>query len=112
MIIARLYAAAYTDDINTAIHFIDSIARPWTTLMAVGFDYGAHMFTKYLAEGGGDTNSYGCHLFILFHTLAIGYVVTTTKSVKLDLRMKALRVMDTKRSTKMMVAHHHHLNLL
>ncbi|GJS93249.1 heat shock cognate 70 kDa protein-like protein [Tanacetum coccineum] len=44
--------------------------------------------------------------------LAIGYVVVTTRSVKLDTRMKALRVMDTKRSTKMMVAHHHHLNLL
>ncbi|GKD59395.1 hypothetical protein Tco_1296904, partial [Tanacetum coccineum] len=43
--------------------------------------------------------------------LAIGYVVMTRRSVKLDMRMKALRVMDTKRSTKMMVAHHHHLNL-
>ncbi|GJU48498.1 reverse transcriptase domain-containing protein [Tanacetum coccineum] len=43
MIIARLYAAAYTNDINTVVHFVNSITRPWTTLMVVGFDYGAHI---------------------------------------------------------------------
>nr|GEX78352.1 alpha/beta hydrolase fold protein [Tanacetum cinerariifolium] len=56
MIIARLYAAAYTNDINTAVHFINSIARPWTTLMSVGFDYGAHSEVGPENEG---TTSYG-----------------------------------------------------
>ncbi|KAK7856322.1 embryogenesis-associated protein emb8 [Quercus suber] len=51
---ARLFTAADSDDISTAIQFINK-ARPWTTLMAVGWEYGANMLTKYLAEAGENT---------------------------------------------------------
>ncbi|KAM7256723.1 hypothetical protein ACFE04_012464 [Oxalis oulophora] len=51
---ARLFTAADSDDISTAIQFINK-ARPWTTLMAVGWGYGANMLTKYLAEVGERT---------------------------------------------------------
>ncbi|KAJ4958101.1 hypothetical protein NE237_025212 [Protea cynaroides] len=51
---ARLFTAADSDDICTAIQFINS-ARPWTTLMSVGWGYGANMLTKYLAEVGERT---------------------------------------------------------
>ncbi|OWM74351.1 hypothetical protein CDL15_Pgr013255 [Punica granatum] len=51
---ARLFTAADSDDISTAIHFI-SKARPWTTLMGVGWGFGANMLTKYLAEVGEKT---------------------------------------------------------
>lgn len=51
---ARLFTAADSDDISTAIQFI-SKARPWTTLMGVGWGYGANMLTKYLAESGEKT---------------------------------------------------------
>ncbi|CAK7352308.1 unnamed protein product [Dovyalis caffra] len=50
---ARLFTAADSDDISTAVQFI-SKARPWTTLMGVGWGYGANMLTKYLAEVGGE----------------------------------------------------------
>ncbi|XP_073100853.1 uncharacterized protein [Elaeis guineensis] len=46
---ARLFTAADSDDICTAIGFINRL-RPWTTLMGVGWGYGANMLTKYLAE--------------------------------------------------------------
>lgn len=52
--LCRLFTAADSDDICTAIHFI-SKARPWTTLMGVGWGYGANMLTKYLAEVGEKT---------------------------------------------------------
>ncbi|GJT91718.1 hypothetical protein Tco_1080563 [Tanacetum coccineum] len=55
MIIPRLFSAANPDDINMAIHLINERARPWTTLMVVGFNYGANMLTEYLAEVGEDT---------------------------------------------------------
>ncbi|KAK9989818.1 hypothetical protein SO802_030057 [Lithocarpus litseifolius] len=51
---ARLFTAADSDDISTAVQFINK-ARPWTTLMAVGWEYGANMLTKYLAEAGENT---------------------------------------------------------
>ncbi|KAA8523366.1 hypothetical protein F0562_009789 [Nyssa sinensis] len=51
---ARLFTAADSDDICTAIQFINR-ARPWTTLMGVGWGYGANMLTKYLAEVGEKT---------------------------------------------------------
>ncbi|KAI4377488.1 hypothetical protein MLD38_015102 [Melastoma candidum] len=51
---ARLFTAADSDDISTAIQFI-SKARPWTTLMAVGWGFGANVLTKYLAEVGERT---------------------------------------------------------
>ncbi|KAL6965798.1 hypothetical protein U1Q18_036859 [Sarracenia purpurea var. burkii] len=51
---ARLFSAADSDDICTAIQFINR-ARPWTTLMGVGWGYGANMLTKYLAEVGERT---------------------------------------------------------
>ncbi|KAI3430086.1 uncharacterized protein J3R85_008380 [Psidium guajava] len=51
---ARLFTAADSDDICTAVQFI-SKARPWTTLMGVGWGFGANMLTKYLAEVGERT---------------------------------------------------------
>ncbi|PON97046.1 CAAX amino terminal protease [Trema orientale] len=51
---ARLFSAADSDDICTAIQFINK-ARPWTTMMGVGWGYGANMLTKYLAEVGEGT---------------------------------------------------------
>ncbi|KAK9142123.1 hypothetical protein Syun_011523 [Stephania yunnanensis] len=51
---ARLFTAADSDDVCTAIQFIKK-ARPWTTLMGVGWGHGANMLTKYLAEVGERT---------------------------------------------------------
>ncbi|CAO2823113.1 unnamed protein product, partial [Amaranthus hypochondriacus] len=51
---ARLFTAADSDDICSAVQFITS-ARPWSTLTAVGWGYGANMLTKYLAEAGEKT---------------------------------------------------------
>ncbi|GAV70962.1 Abi domain-containing protein [Cephalotus follicularis] len=51
---ARLFTAADSDDISTALQFINK-ARPWTTLVGVGWGYGANMLTKYLAEVGERT---------------------------------------------------------
>ncbi|XP_026431112.1 uncharacterized protein LOC113328223 [Papaver somniferum] len=45
----RLFTAGDSDDIRTAIQFINS-SRPGNTLMGVGWGYGANMLTKYLAE--------------------------------------------------------------
>ncbi|RZC89930.1 hypothetical protein C5167_028996 [Papaver somniferum] len=45
----RLFTAADSDDVRTAIQFING-ARPGNTLMGVGWGYGANMLTKYLAE--------------------------------------------------------------
>ncbi|XP_027368954.1 uncharacterized protein LOC113874896 [Abrus precatorius] len=50
----RVFTAADSDDICTAITYINN-ARPWTTLMGVGWGYGANMLTKYLAEVGERT---------------------------------------------------------
>ncbi|KAI3995389.1 hypothetical protein MKX01_040505, partial [Papaver californicum] len=46
---SRLFTAADSDDIRTAVQFING-ARPGNTLMGVGWGYGANMLTKYLAE--------------------------------------------------------------
>lgn len=54
MIFCRLFTAADSDDICTAIKYINT-ARPWTTLMGIGWGYGANMLTKYLAEVGERT---------------------------------------------------------
>ncbi|KAG8376268.1 hypothetical protein BUALT_Bualt09G0045600 [Buddleja alternifolia] len=51
---ARLFTAADSDDISTVVQFINK-KRPWTTLMGVGWGYGANMMTKYLAELGEKT---------------------------------------------------------
>ncbi|CAN1291026.1 Embryogenesis-associated protein EMB8 [Linum perenne] len=51
---ARLFSAADSDDISTVIQLVNK-ARPWTTLMAVGWGYGANMLTKYLGEVGDRT---------------------------------------------------------
>ncbi|KAI4335161.1 hypothetical protein L6164_013832 [Bauhinia variegata] len=51
---ARLFTAADSDDVCTAISYIKT-ARPWTTFMGVGWGYGANMLTKYLAEVGERT---------------------------------------------------------
>ncbi|KAI3443511.1 hypothetical protein Pfo_000176 [Paulownia fortunei] len=51
---ARLFTAADSDDITTAVQYINK-KRPWTTLMGVGWGYGANMLTKYLAEFGERT---------------------------------------------------------
>lgn len=50
----RVFSAADSDDVCTTIQFINR-ARPWTTLMGVGWGYGANMLTKYLAEIGEKT---------------------------------------------------------
>ncbi|KAL9266834.1 Embryogenesis-associated protein EMB8-like protein [Drosera capensis] len=50
----RLFSAADSDDVATSIRFI-SRARPCSTLMAVGYGFGANMLTKYLAEAGERT---------------------------------------------------------
>lgn len=52
--ICRLFTAADSDDICTALKFVNK-ARPWTALMGVGWGYGANMLTKYLAEVGEKT---------------------------------------------------------
>lgn len=52
--LCRLFTAADSDDICTAIQFVNK-ARPWTTLVGVGWGYGANMLTKYLAEVGERT---------------------------------------------------------
>lgn len=52
--LCRLFTAADSDDVSTAIQFINK-ERPWTTLMGVGWGYGANMLTKYLAEVGDNT---------------------------------------------------------
>ncbi|KAK1417442.1 hypothetical protein QVD17_26569 [Tagetes erecta] len=54
LITPRLFTAADSDDICTAVQFINR-ARPWTTFMGVGFGYGSNMLTKYLAEVGEET---------------------------------------------------------
>ncbi|GER41737.1 alpha/beta-Hydrolases superfamily protein [Striga asiatica] len=51
---ARLFTAADSDDVSTAVRYINK-KRPWTTLMGVGWGYGANMLTKYLAESGEKT---------------------------------------------------------
>ncbi|XP_021756724.1 uncharacterized protein LOC110721832 [Chenopodium quinoa] len=51
---ARLFTAADSDDICSAIQFITK-ARPRSTLTGVGLGYGANMLTKYLAEAGEKT---------------------------------------------------------
>lgn len=52
--ISRLFTAADSDDICSAIQFITK-ARPWSTFTGVGWGYGANMLTKYLAEAGEKT---------------------------------------------------------
>ncbi|KAL2940524.1 Embryogenesis-associated protein EMB8 [Bienertia sinuspersici] len=51
---ARMFTAADSDDICSAIQYITR-ARPWSTLTGVGWGYGANMLTKYLAEAGEKT---------------------------------------------------------
>lgn len=51
----RLFTAADSDDIATAVRFIKR-TRPWTTLMCVGWGYGSNMLTKYLGESGEETS--------------------------------------------------------
>ncbi|GAA0145832.1 metalloprotease [Lithospermum erythrorhizon] len=50
----RLFTAADSDDVSTAMEYIKK-ARPWSTMVAVGWGYGANMLTKYLAEVGEQT---------------------------------------------------------
>ncbi|CAL9084504.1 unnamed protein product, partial [Musa textilis] len=50
----RLFTAADSDDVFTAVRFV-SMARPWTTVMSVGWGYGANMLTKHLSEVGEST---------------------------------------------------------
>eukprot|EP01018_Ginkgo_biloba_P027793 Gb_23959 [translate_table: standard] len=45
----RLFTAADSDDICIAAQFIAK-SRPWSTLMGVGWGYGANMLAKYLGE--------------------------------------------------------------
>lgn len=50
----RLFTAADTDDLYIAAQFIARL-RPWSTLMGVGWGYGANMLTKYLGEASETT---------------------------------------------------------
>lgn len=50
----RIFTAADSDDILTAIQFVSTV-RPWTTMMSIGWGYGANMLTKYLADAGDST---------------------------------------------------------
>ncbi|KAK9991557.1 hypothetical protein SO802_026542 [Lithocarpus litseifolius] len=53
----RLQAVATTgfvDVFSLDLWFINK-ARPWIALMAVGWEYGANMLTKYLTEAGENT---------------------------------------------------------
>lgn len=50
----RLFTAADSDDICIAVRFISRL-RPWSTLMGVGWGYGANMLTKYLGEASETT---------------------------------------------------------
>jgi predicted alpha/beta-fold hydrolase len=50
----RLFTAADSDDICIAAQFIARL-RPWSTLMGVGWGYGANMLTKYLGEASETT---------------------------------------------------------
>jgi len=52
--LCRLFTAADSDDICTAVKYVNRL-RESTTLMGVGFGYGANMLTKYLAEVGEST---------------------------------------------------------
>ncbi|CAN4110023.1 unnamed protein product [Withania somnifera] len=54
LITARLFTAADSDDISTVVQFINK-KRQWSTIMSVGWGYGANMLTKYLAEVGERT---------------------------------------------------------
>ncbi|XP_042390058.1 uncharacterized protein LOC121981545 isoform X1 [Zingiber officinale] len=50
----RIFTAADSDDILTVIQFVSTV-RPWTTMMSIGWGYGANMLTKYLADVGDST---------------------------------------------------------
>ncbi|GAB2219218.1 hypothetical protein Drorol1_Dr00006849 [Drosera rotundifolia] len=50
----RLFSAADSDDVATSIRFL-SKSRPCSTLMSVGYGFGANMVTKYLAQAGERT---------------------------------------------------------
>ncbi|KAK7840194.1 medium-chain fatty acid ethyl ester synthase/esterase 2 [Quercus suber] len=54
VVVFMLFTAADSDDISTAIQFINK-ARPWIILMAIGWEYGANMLTKYLVEARENT---------------------------------------------------------
>ncbi|CAM8969887.1 unnamed protein product [Rhodiola kirilowii] len=50
----RIFTAGDSDDVCKAVQFISEM-RPLTTIMGVGWGYGANMLTKYLAEVGDKT---------------------------------------------------------
>lgn len=50
----RLFTAADSDDLYIAAQFIARL-RPWSTLMGVGWGYGANILTKYLGEASETT---------------------------------------------------------
>ncbi|GAB2291580.1 hypothetical protein Dimus_025834 [Dionaea muscipula] len=50
----RLFTAADSHDVLTSVEFLNR-SRPCSTLMAVGYGFGANMLTKYLAEAGEST---------------------------------------------------------
>ncbi|GJY07868.1 hypothetical protein Tco_0374922 [Tanacetum coccineum] len=100
---STLTKVAYASKLINDLHLSGNVCPGHTRIMRQGTK--KELFAIATVDHGHVTEK---HIMIL----AIGYVVMTTTSVKLDTRMKALRVMDTQRSTKMMVAHHHHLNLL
>jgi predicted alpha/beta-fold hydrolase len=45
----RIFTAGDSSDVQIVVDFV-SKSRPWTTIMAVGWGYGANMLAKYLGE--------------------------------------------------------------
>ncbi|MCO5576781.1 hypothetical protein L7F22_030601 [Adiantum nelumboides] len=50
----RLFTAGDSDDVCTAVDFVLK-SRPWATMMAVGWGYGADMLVKYIGEEAAST---------------------------------------------------------
>ncbi|KAI5073557.1 hypothetical protein GOP47_0011570 [Adiantum capillus-veneris] len=50
----RLFTAGDSDDVRMAVEFVLK-SRPWATMMAVGWGYGADMLVKYLGEEAAST---------------------------------------------------------
>lgn len=52
--IGRIFTAADSDDVHLAVHHI-SRTRPQSTLLVIGWGFGANMLAKYLGEDSAAT---------------------------------------------------------
>ena len=50
----RMFTAGDSSDVHAVVDFV-SRSRPWTTIMAIGWGYGANMLAKYLGEEASAT---------------------------------------------------------